>query len=576
MSTVIQSAGSAPLSKLITKLRNNPLLALIIGSAMAIALIVALVMWATRPPYRVLFSNLSETDGGAIINELDSRGVPYQFAAGGNALLVPGDQVHTLRLQLAEKGLPHAGNVGMELMEHQAFGISQFAEQINYQRGLEGELARSISSLGPVANARVHLALAKDSVFVRDRKPAKASVVLTLEPGRTLGDGQIAAMIHLVSSSVPDLTAEDVTVIDQLGHLLSSPAGQGKGLDSTQLDYVATVESTLRQRIETILAPIVGSHNVRAQVTAQVDFSAHEETAEHFAPNQPPNEAAVRSRQTSLDVDGKGNLAKGIPGALSNTPPGTAPSPVESSPTEASKDEATANQQGTANSQSERMRRDDVINYELDHQVSHIQHQQGQIERLTAAVVINYILDEAPAEASGNTETQKPHPLDDAQLAQIEKLVRQAMGYSEDRGDDLVVVNRPFITPPEEAPLPWWQNSDLQRLAMEIGRYLLIGLAILFVYRRLLRPVVRHYLETTAPQANLQTQVGAGDDSEIEQTDDGEAPEEDDATYARAPSHRRKATTYEQHLNELREMAQEDPRLVAMIVRGWMNDNDPS
>ncbi|QEM83830.1 flagellar basal-body MS-ring/collar protein FliF [Halomonas binhaiensis] len=576
MSTATKPAGPAPLSKLVTKLRNNPLLGLIIGSAMAIALVVALVMWATRPPYRVLFSNLSESDGGAIINELDSRGVPYQFAAGGQALLVPSNLVHSLRLQLAEKGLPHAGNVGMELMEHQAFGISQFAEQINYQRGLEGELARSISSLGPVASARVHLALAKDSVFVRDRKPAKASVVLTLEPGRTLGGGQVAAMIHLVSSSVPDLTAEDVTVIDQNGHLLSTPTTQNSGLDSTQLDYVASVESALRQRIEKILGPIVGPHNVQAQVTAQIDFSSHEETAEHFVPNQPPNEAAVRSRQTSLDVDGKGDLAKGIPGALSNTPPGTAPSPVEGTPTEEPKDGATANQQGTDNAQSERMRRDDVINYEVDHQVSHIQHQRGQIKRLTAAVVINYISDDALAGASDNAEAQKPHPLDEAQLAQIDKLVRQAMGYSADRGDDLVVVNRPFITASEETPLPWWQNSDLQHLAIEIGRYLLVGLIILFVYRRLLRPVVKHYLETSAPQTALQAREETEDDTDMGRTDDSEEPDSGDTTYTRASAQRRKATTYEQHLNELRELAQEDPRLVAMIVRGWMNENDPS
>lgn len=234
--------SSFSFAQLKRQLRGSPLVALLIAGAASIAVVAALMLWASAPQYRVLYSNLSEADGGSIIAELDSRSIPYRFSQGGQALMVPGDQVHKLRLQLAEQGLPKGGNVGLELMEDQAFGISQFAEQINYQRGLEGELARSMESLGPVAEARVHLALAKDSVFVRRREPAKASVVLTLEPGRVLGKGQVNAVAHMVSSSVPDLAAEAVTVLDQNGRLLSRPDGGSLGLDGTQLDYVAEVE----------------------------------------------------------------------------------------------------------------------------------------------------------------------------------------------------------------------------------------------------------------------------------------------------------------------------------------------
>lgn len=557
-----RQSDSSGLTDLATRLRGKPIIALAIAAAAGIAVIIALLIWASSPQYRVLFSNLSEADGGAIITELDSRGIPYRFAAGGNTLLVPGDQVPLLRLQLAEQGLPNAGNVGLELMENQAFGISQFAEQINYQRGLEGELARSITSLGPVASARVHLALARDSVFVRKREPAKASVMLTLEPGRQMVDTQIAAIIHLVSSSVPDLANEGVTVVDQSGRLLSSPTSDGMGLSSTQLDYINQLETTYQQRIEAILAPILGSSSVKAQVTAQVDFSQREETSEQYSPNQPPNTAAVRSLQSSLDYDGQGNLASGIPGALSNSPPRSAPSPID----EGAEAGATpADDQNT----DRRMRRDDVINYEVDRRVSHVQHQRGRIERLSAAVVVDY---RQITNDNGDTERQ---PLAAEQLAQIELLVQQAIGFSIARGDALTVVNSPFNQPEAIAEPPWWRDPSIQQMAFSAGRYLLVGLGILLIYLLLLRPVIRRYTESPAPPT---TSTGfhatIGDETAANETTELEIDGEDAPTYARETGRKRKATNYEQHLNDLREMALQDPRMVAMIVRGWINAND--
>ncbi|MCK2184921.1 flagellar basal-body MS-ring/collar protein FliF [Halomonas getboli] len=574
-----QQAQPSPFAQLTRQLRGSPLIALLIVGAAVIAIAVALLLWARSPDYRVLFSNLSETDGGSIISELDSRNVPYKFSAGGKALLVPGDRVHTLRLQLAEQGLPRGGNVGLELMENQAFGISQFAEQINYQRGLEGELARSMESLGPVAGARVHLALAKDSVFVRQREPAKASVVLTLQPGRTLGEGQVASIVHLVSSSVPDLAAEAVTVVDQSGRLLSTPDGGGLGLDGTQLDYVAEVERAYQKRIEAILAPILGRANVKAQVTAQVDFSKREETAERYGPNQPPNEAAVRSRQTSVDYNGDGDLASGIPGALSNTPPGAAPSPIDNADNGANDnaDQGQTNQQDANATNDQRLSRDDVVNYEVDRQVSHVQHRRGEVERLSAAVVVNYRerLDEETGEMA-------PAPLDDEEMAQIERLVRQAMGYSDARGDQVAVVNSAFAATDDAADVPtWWQRSDVQQLAFSLGRYLLVGIALLLLYLLILRPFIRRYTEqprpapaSVPPAPGFQARVG-GDEDEGDGEPEGERHDETASEESPAARRRkRRATTYEANLNDLREMAQEDPGMVAMIVRGWMNQHD--
>ncbi|MDI5922798.1 flagellar basal-body MS-ring/collar protein FliF [Halomonas sp. LR5S13] len=562
------SQGSAGITRLKEQLRGNPLVALLIAGAASIALIVALLMWASSPDYRVLYSNLSETDGGSIINELDTRGIPYRFSQGGQALLVPGDQVHTLRLQLAEQGLPQAGNVGFELMENQAFGISQFAEQINYQRGLEGELSRSMESLGPVNRARVHLALAKDSVFVRDREPAKASVVLTLHAGRTLGEGQVNSIVHMVSSSVPDLDAEAVTVVDQNGRLLTAPDANGLGLDGTQLDYIAEVERSYQQRIESILTPILGTQNVKAQVTAQVDFSRREETSERYGPNQPPNEAAVRSRQSSVSYNGNDDLAGGIPGALSNTPPGTATSPVENPPDEEDETDTEDEQADEDTLAATRnLNRDDVINYEVDRSISHVQHRRGQVERLSAAVVVNY---RPTADDQG---VMQPTPLSEVEIDQIERLVRQSMGFSQARGDEIAVVNSPFTrTDTEVEPLEWWQDPDVQQLAMTLGRYLLVGLAVLLLYLLILRPLVKRASQTpqstAQPAPTFQTRVGE-DDEERPST----SGEEDESTYNK-PRRKRKASAYEDNLNDLREMAEEDPRMVAMIVRGWMNKND--
>ncbi|MDT0500499.1 flagellar basal-body MS-ring/collar protein FliF [Halomonas sp. PAR7] len=554
------------LARGLTRLRGNPILGLVIAGAATIAIIVALLMWARSPDYRVLYSNLSEADGGRIIGELDSRGVPYRFSQGGQALLVPDSQVHTLRLQLAEQGLPQGGNAGFELMQDQAFGISQFAEQINYQRGLEGELARSMESLGPVARARVHLALAKDSVFVRDREPAKASVVLTLQPGRTIGEGQVSSIVHLVASSVPDLAADAVTVVDQHGKLLTPSDGGGLGLDGTQLEYIAEVERSYRRRIESILTPILGLRNVKAQVTADIDFSQREETAERYGPNQAPNEAAVRSLQSRLTWQGDGEVAGGIPGALSNTPPGIAVSPIEApagEDAEGAGDEG-ADGEGTGNESS--LDRDQVINYEVDRTVSHTQYRRGEIERLSAAVVINY------RETIDENGAARAEPLSEEELTQLERLVRQAMGFSEARGDEIALVNSPFTVDEQEtAPLEWWQRPDIQQLAATLGRYLLIGLAILLLYLLLLRPFIKRATALPAPQQPAPTVTArVGDDEESNK--DGARKDGDTTTYEKP--RRRKATAYEQNLNDLREMAEEDPRMVAMIVRSWMNKHE--
>ncbi|PHR66705.1 MAG: flagellar M-ring protein FliF [Idiomarina sp.] len=564
----------------LNKLKQSGLVPLLIGGAAFIGLVFALVMWASAPEYRVLYSNLSEADGGRIVTELDTRQIPYQLNSAGT-ILVPSDQVHKLRLQMAEQGLPQGGNAGFLLMDNQAFGISQFAEQVNFQRALEGELASSMESLGPVQKARVHLAMAKASVFVREREPAKASVILTLHPGRKLGDGQVQAIIHMVSSSVPELAPDNVTVVDQYGALLSQN-NRDDALSGSKLDYIQQVERSYQQRIENILIPILGRDNIKAQVVAQVDFSKREATAERYSPNQTPETAAIRSIQRNTNLQGSGAGAMGVPGALTNTPPGVEPSPIE---TAAEGDET----ETTAATGTRAVQQDQVVNYELDRFVEHVDHQRGQLERLSAAVVINHrtVLDE-----EGNPELV---PRSAEELEYINRLVRQAMGFQEARGDQIEVVNSPFISEQETfTEEPWYKQPAVMQLAQNLVRYVLAGIGILLLYLLLLRPIMKRYVhlspaaESAATNGKGTLRAVVGDDDDMEEVvvkrrrrqageaydaDDEEGLEADQGDSFHWPEQRNNKS-YTQALAKAKEIAQTNPRQVARILQNWMNDDD--
>ncbi|MFN3751716.1 MAG: flagellar basal-body MS-ring/collar protein FliF, partial [Thiobacillus sp.] len=332
---------------------------LALGVAAVVAVMGAVWMWARQPEYRVLFSNFSDRDGGAIVAQLEQMGIPYKYTEGGGALMVPADRVHDARLKLAQQGLPKGGNVGFELMENQRLGSSQFLERVNFQRALEGELARSIESVASVQSARVHLAMPKDTVFVSEQKAPTASVLLNLHPGRTLDPQQVSAIVHLVASSVPELPTKNVTVVDQNGNLLSD-AGKSpgaNGLDATQIKYVQELQQSVVRRIESIITPIVGPNNVRAEATADVDFSRSEQAVESYKPNQTPEAMAIRSQQTSEAINGTA-AAGGVPGALTNQPPAPATAPVVAAGAAAA---AAANGAPPANG-----RKDPPVNYEVD------------------------------------------------------------------------------------------------------------------------------------------------------------------------------------------------------------------
>ncbi|UIF91469.1 flagellar basal-body MS-ring/collar protein FliF [Cupriavidus sp. UYPR2.512] len=555
-------------AEVIERLKANPKLPLMLAGAALAAAIAVGVLWSRSPDYKVLYSNLSERDGGAVLQSLQQMNVPYKFAEGGGAVMVPAEKVHEIRLRLASQGLPKSGTAGMELMDNQKFGISQFAEQVNYQRGLEGELARSIESIAAVQSARVHLAIPKPTLFVRERQKPTASIVLQLYPGRAIDEGQVAAISHLVSSSVPELTPKSISIVDQHGNLLSNTANE-RMLDATQLKYVQALEQNYLKRIEAILTPIVGKDNVRAQVTADVDFSVVEHTDESYKPNQDPTRSAIRSQQTSESTQQGATPPGGVPGALSNQPPAAAAAPVTTpqtpragqAPGQAGAPAAGQAGQGAqgatsaASSGPSSNRRDSTVNYELDRSVRHVQQAPGGVRRLSVAVVVNY---RQQADAKGKLVAEALPP---ALLAQIQNLTKEAMGFSADRGDSINVVNSPFTAEREKAApeVPLWKQPDMIELGKTLAGYLLLALLALFAWFRVARPILRRYTTPPlpAPEARDETEAVL-------------LPPDEPAN----PEILRLAAKYEGDLALVRDAAQRDPRLVASVIKNWIaNDN---
>ncbi|MEK0169588.1 flagellar basal-body MS-ring/collar protein FliF [Pseudescherichia vulneris] len=543
------------------RLRANPRIPLLVAGAAAIAIIVAMVLWAKQPDYRVLYSNVSDQDGGAIVTQLTQMNIPYRFTETGGAIEVPADKVHELRLRLAQLGLPKGGAVGFELLDQEKFGISQFSEQVNYQRALEGELARTIETLGPVKSARVHLAMPKPSLFVREQKSPSASVTVNLAPGRAMDEGQISAVVHLVSSAVAGLPPGNVTLVDQSGRLLTQSNTSGRDLNDAQLKYAADVEGRVQRRIEAILSPIVGNGNVHAQVNAQIDFDNKEQTEEQYHPNGNPSEAVMRSRQLNESEQVGGPYPGGVPGALSNQPAPANNAPITANAPQNGQQNQNAQQTSTsttANSAGPRnTQRNETTNYEVDRTIRHTKMNVGDVQRLSVAVVVNY-----------RTLTEgKPLPLNADQLKQIEDLTREAMGFSQQRGDTLNVVNSQFNATDESVgELPFWQQQAFIDQLMTAGRWLLVLIVAWILWRKAVRPqLVRREEERKALLENAHTR----------QMPEEEAVEvrlsKDEQTQQRRANQRLSAEVMSQRI---REMSDNDPRVVALVIRQWMSGEE--
>jgi flagellar M-ring protein FliF len=535
-------------------------LRLAIGAALLLALAIAAVVIGRQSDWRVLYANLGDKDGGAVVAQLAQMNVPYKYSEGGGAVMVPADKVHDVRLRLASQGLPKGSVAGFELMENNRFGMTQFQEKLSFQRGLEGELTRSIQSLASVQSARVHLALPNQNGFFREQQKPSASVLLSLHPGRPLERSQIAGIIHLVASSVPELSPSAVSVVDDSGKLLSTTGepGSAGGADAQQLQYVQQLEQQYTRRILDILEPVVGRQNVKAQVTADIDFSQTEATSEEHRPNLAAEASAVRSQQTVETTGAQAGAAPaGVPGAASNQPPGPSSAPVNGSAAPLSPGGAAP----AAGAQRPPGKRESTINYEVDKTVKTVRGASGQIRRLSAAVVLNY---QNIADAQGKSSAT---PLSAQQIEQMTALVRETIGFNKERGDSVNLMNAPFLVEAsQQAELPLWKKPealDLARsLAWPIG-LVLIGVIVLF---GLVRPGFKA-MALAAPAAA----AGAKLDAMLAEMPPRPALASGAAGAAEALPAPSQAVPEQARLEGARQMARQNPVAVANIVKTWVN-----
>ena len=526
--------------------RNQRIMIGAVG-ALVVAGLVAALMFSRQPDYRVLFSNLSDKDGGAIVAQLASMNVPYKYTEGGGAIMIPADRIHDVRLKLATQGLPKGAVSGFEIMENSKFGITQFQERVNYQRALEGELTRSIMGLSAVQNARVHLALPNQNGFFREQQKPSASVLLTLYPGRMLDRTQIAGIVHLIASSVPEMLPSAVSVLDDSGKLLSqAPNPDESPVDIQQLMYQQQLEKQYTQRILDILEPVVGKGNVKAQVTAELDFSRSESTSEIHAPNQGQAPSAVRSQQVLEAIGEKEPVPPtGVPGAVSNQPPQTAAAPING----AAPVLQAANAENSNILTIPGSKRESVTNYEVDKTIKVTRSSTGSIKRMTAAVVVNYL---PGATAEG---TVVPQALTEAQQAQMLALVRETIGYNAERGDSVNLMNAQFQqdTGRLASDLPLWQQPETIALAKSVMWPVGLVLAALILALGVVRPILKARKKKEQAQLDLL------------------AADEIERPALAAPLKPGEPTPEELRLQQARALAKQNPIAVANIVKTWVN-----
>lgn len=549
-----------PLSQRFAGLDQSQRLRIGLGLAVFIAIgIIGLVM-GRQAEWRVLYSNLADKDGGAIVAQLTQMNIPYKHTDGGGAILVPADKVYDTRLRLASQGLPKGAVSGFETMDGNRFGMTQFQERLAFQRGLEGELTRSIQALSSVQSARVHLALPNQNGFFREQQKPTASVVVGLNAGRTLDRAQLAGIIHLISSSVPEMNPTAVSVLDDTGKLLSTPPeganGAGGGGDTQQLLYVQQLEQRYSRRILDILEPVVGRGNVKAEVTAELDFSQTESTSELHKPNQTPDSTAIRSQQLSESSNGGGGALgppSGVPGATTNQAPSPSAAPING---------AAQALTAAASSPSGSSKRESIINYEVDKTVRVVRGGTGIVKRISAAVVVNH---QSVTDSKGKTTLT---PLTDQQIEKMTALVRETIGFNKDRGDSVNLMNAPFA--PETVVVsnqPFWKQAEFQELvrssAWPVGT-LLFGALVLLGF---IKPALKVLAHPPQNEAALSHQLDA-----IES-------EEPDRPLLGGPAKNSELlgpTAGELAIEDARKLTRDNPAAVANIVKSWINGESPT
>ncbi|MDH1261744.1 flagellar basal-body MS-ring/collar protein FliF [Pseudomonas sp. GD03944] len=556
---------------------------LLVGLAASVAIGFAVVLWSQQPDYRPLYGSLDGMDASQVMETLNAADIKYTVEPNSGALLVKADDLARARMRLASAGVaPSDKNVGFEILDQeQGLGTSQFMEATRYRRGLEGELARTISSLNNVKAARVHLAIPKSSVFVRDERKPSASVLVELYSGRGLEPSQVMAIVNLVASSVPEMDKGQVTVVDQKGNLLSDQQEMSElTMAGKQFDYSRRMESLFTQRVHNILQPVLGSGRYKAEVSADVDFSAVESTSEMFNPDQP----ALRSEQQVNEQRSSSLPPQGVPGALSNQPPGAAAAPEEAGGAAAVAGPV-APGQPLVDANGEQImdpatglpmlapypadkREQATRNFELDRSISYTKQQQGRLRRLSVAVVVD---DQVRVDAATGETTRVPWSSDD--LARFTRLVQDSVGFDASRGDSVSVINTPFSAAlgEEIIEIPFYT----QPWFWDIVKQVLGVLFILVLVFGVLRPVLNNITgggkgrELAAGGREGDVDLGEMGGLDGELSADRVSIGGPQSILLPSPSE-----GYDAQLNAIKSLVAEDPGRVAQVVKDWINADE--
>ncbi|WP_426142123.1 flagellar basal-body MS-ring/collar protein FliF [Pseudomonas sp. DWP3-1-2] len=579
-------AGKPPMFGLafLENLSEMPMLrqvGLMVGLAASVAIGFAVVLWSQQPDYRPLYGSLAGLDAKQVMDTLTTANIPYTVEPNSGALLVKADDIQRARIQLASAGVVQQdANIGFEILDKdQGLGTSQFMEATRYRRGLEGELARTISSLNNVKGARVHLAIPKSSVFVRDDRKPSASILVELYAGRSLEPSQVMAIVNLVATSVPELSKSQITVVDQKGNLLSDQAeNSALTMAGKQFDYSRRMESMLTQRVQNILQPILGNDRYKAEVSANVDFSAVESTSESFNPDQP----ALRSEQSVNEQRSSSSGPQGVPGALTNQPPGPATAPQVAGGAAGGAAAAIAPGQPLLDANGQQImdpvtgqpalapypadkREQSTKNFELDRSISHTKQQQGRLTRLSVAVVVD---DQVKIDPATGDTTRSPWSAED--LNRFTRLVQNAVGFDASRGDTVSVVNVPFSAERGEAipDIPFYSQPwfwDIVKQAMGV-------IFILILVFGVLRPVLNNITNGKSKQlAGFDDDMGGlgGMGGADELSNDRVSLGGPQSILLPSPSE-----GYDAQLNAIKSLVAEDPGRVAQVVKEWINTDE--
>lgn len=536
-----ESQGVSVNSLLSSAAKNDVLrqLLILVGIAASVAVGVAAVLWSQSGEYRSLYTSLPPERAAAVVDALNTAGIPYRIQNSSGAILVPAEQLHDARIRLAGKGLGKDGS-GMAMLEQeQGFGVSEFMQSKKYHYALEQELASTIESLQQVRRARVHLAIPKQSVFVRDRKSPSASIMLDVYPGSEVSKANVAAIINLVAGSIGGLDAKQVTVVDQLGQQLSDMHSEDdqSQISDRQFSYQRRIEQAYEQRIADLIRPLAGGGRVRVTVAADLDFSTEQQSRESWNPDR----QVVRSEQINEQRGVSDGAGGGVPGALSNQAPA-------------------AGGQAPPSTEAEMGNRSVTRNYEIERVLAHSNRPSGQLNKLSVAVLVD---NHRRLNDAGEVVVD---PISNPELERITLLVKDAVGFEQNRGDRVTVMAADFREPTvfdeEVASPPVWQQPWFANLL----RQLLVGLALLFIVLAVLRPSVKSLLQQRSSPAEL-----AGDNRALA----GEVQAQPVAALG-APSGAGGATgiSFEQQLGDVRTMVEEDPRRVAQVVNRWVSEDN--